>query len=201
MGRPKAPKVKAPRAKRVAPRLPPLPRVRKALVPKAKVAVEKVKYRKLPGTSAIYDVKELAKYHSEFSPVTLGNRLLRQTRDQRAAFVKAVGVSDRTVRRWAEKGNAVNPEKEAPAVRHPDDIKKRVQAIWAKLVEDEGYKATHSLLQEEVLEEEGVTVSKSSLQRWVAWRDTGVHKPKAPKQERASNQPSYYWAALASQRQ
>jgi transposase len=184
----------------VAPRLPPLPRVRKALVPKAKVTVEKVKCRKLPGTSAKYDVKELAKHHSEYSPVTLGNRLLRQTGDQRAAFVKAAGVSERTVRRWAEKGNAVNPEKEAPSVRHPDDIKKLVLDIWGKLVKDEGHKASHSLLQEEVLEVEGVTVSKSTLQRWVSWRDTGIIKPKAPRQERASNQPGYYWAAIASQR-
>ena len=198
MGRPKAPKVKAVRAKPVAPRLPPPPRVRKALVPKAKVVVEKVKYRKLPGTAARHDIHELAQYHAEYSPVTLGNRLLRQTGEQRATFVKAAGVSERTVRRWAEKGSFVNPEKEAPAVRHPTDIKTRVRAIWAKLIKEEGHKATHSLLQEEVLEEEGATVSKSSIQRWVGCRESGIHKPKAPRQERASNQPQYYWSSRAS---
>lgn len=179
MGRPKtviakAPQVKPPAAKPAKARKAPA----KPQTAAAKVTPKKAKTRPLPSNKT--DMAELAKYHTEYSKVTLGTRIKSLSPENRALFTKLVKRSTRTVQRWAPSGTrCVWPEK----------IRKAAKEIWKDLVEELQHTATMLKLQEELEIYEKVLVPVRTLKSWLEFRQ----KPYAPPYVSESNDPAAHW--------
>jgi hypothetical protein len=123
---------------------------------------------------------ELAKYHTEYSKVTLGNRINSLSPENRALFTKLVNRSARTVQRWAPSGNRC---------AWPQEIKTATKAHWKTLVEEHLHAATMQKLREEVEIYEKVLVPVRTLKSWIMSRQ----KPYAPPHVPPSNDPSAFW--------
>jgi hypothetical protein len=168
MGRPKTVKAKAPKAKPSA--------AKPATVRKS--TPKKAKTRPLPKDKN--DMAELAKYHTEYSKVTLGNRINSLSPENRALFTKLVKRSARTVQRWAPSGNRC---------AWPQKIQTAAKAHWKTLVEEHMHAATMKKLQDEVEIYEEVLVPVRTLKSWILCRQ----KPYAPPYTAPSNDPSAFW--------
>lgn len=175
MGRPKTVKAKAPQAKLSAAKP---AAARKSPAKPQKATPKKAKTRPLPTDKN--DMVALAKYHTEYSKVTLGTRISNLSPENRALFTKLVNRSARTVQRWAPSGNRC---------AWPQKIRTAAKAHWKTLVEEHMHAATMKKLQNEVEIYEGVLVPVRTLRSWIQLRQ----KPYAPPYTAPSNDPSAFW--------
>lgn len=179
MGRPKtviakAPKAEPPAAKPAKARKAPV----KPQTAAAKATPKKAKTRPLPKNKT--DMAELAKYHTEYSKVTLGTRIKSLSPEDRALFTKLVNRSTRTVQRWAPSGTRS---------AWPEKIRKAAKELWKDLVGELQHGATMLKLQEELEIEEKVLVPERTLKSWLEFRQ----KPDAPRWISESNDPTAHW--------
>lgn len=173
MGRPQTPKSKAPK---------------KAIrAPVTAVAVKKAKTRPLPSPK---DITTLAKHYREFSKATLRNRLIAMSKDNRKTFTKLAKLSVRQVQRLS----ATDTPKKSP---HSPSTVAVARMQWKSLIKEGGHLATLKALQEELVELIDLKIALTTLNGWL-W---DIKKPKAPPYYRQSNDPSYFWRRLGSQRQ